>query len=388
MQRSTITPMTAFLLGVWLLAAPSAAEQPYAAHRIIGIKSLDVLPADIAPLFRKHSAEFLDRILQPGIDWPHEKFGRGRNGWHFFAGDLEAATPTQSDRIEALRAFPRDRAGAGRLYRRHGHNPAGVLPWAIEECFQLCVEAFEHGDVGDVIERSGHLAHFAGDVVNPFRLSRDNGGASVGNLTFGTSRGVHPTIAYASVRLRVGVGLFAHFAPEFSNSIAVDTSRYQPVRDPVARTFSRIEDAYAVLDNMAVADRQVIAALKIRDRRSFAEHEADYYKAMGDRCGEICVRRLESCAVFAANLIGGAWQAAGEPTIEAIRSRSDDDLTSSRSAAFLGDVAYVGSRRSNIFHKPNCPFARKINEDNLVTFSTALQARQARRRACKLCKPK
>jgi len=386
MQRRTITTATAVLWGALSVAAPAQAEQPYAVHQIIVVKSLDVLPADIAPIFRKHRAEFVRRSLEPGVDWPGDKIGRGRQGWHFFTGDLEAKAPTRSERLKAVRAFPRDRAGAGMLYRRHGHPIAGVLPWAIEECFQRCVGAFEHGDIGDVIERSGHLVHFAGDVVNPFRLSRDGDG--VGNLTFGSSRGVHPTITYASVRQRVGVGLFARFAPEFSGAIAVDTSRYQPVQNPVARTFTRIEDALSVLDDIAAADRQVMTALEIHDRRSFADHESDYYTAMRDRCGEICVQRLESCAVFAANLIGGAWEVAGEPTIETILARADRDRTAPRAAALLGDVRFVGSRQSNIFHKPSCPFAEKIHEDNLVTFPTALAARQAHRRACKSCKPK
>ena len=48
---------------------------------------------------------------------------------------------------------------------------------------------------------------------------------------------------------------------------------------------------------------------------------------------------------------------------------------------------YVASRYSPVFHRPNCPWAKKIKPENLVGYKTREQAIKQGKRPCKVCKP-
>ncbi|MFC1634564.1 Ada metal-binding domain-containing protein [Planctomycetota bacterium] len=48
---------------------------------------------------------------------------------------------------------------------------------------------------------------------------------------------------------------------------------------------------------------------------------------------------------------------------------------------------YVASNSSDIFHKPECRWAKNISPENLVTYKSREQAVKAGKRPCKWCKP-
>ena len=48
---------------------------------------------------------------------------------------------------------------------------------------------------------------------------------------------------------------------------------------------------------------------------------------------------------------------------------------------------YVASKKSNIFHRPDCKWAKKINPKNLIGFDNREEAVQSGRRPCRNCKP-
>ncbi len=48
---------------------------------------------------------------------------------------------------------------------------------------------------------------------------------------------------------------------------------------------------------------------------------------------------------------------------------------------------YISSKNSKIFHRPNCPAAGRIKEENQVIYSTKDEAINAGKIACRLCKP-
>jgi micrococcal nuclease len=50
-------------------------------------------------------------------------------------------------------------------------------------------------------------------------------------------------------------------------------------------------------------------------------------------------------------------------------------------------AAYVASAKSQVFHKPDCQWAAKIDLKNLQTFPTREDAIKAGKRPCKVCKP-
>jgi len=48
---------------------------------------------------------------------------------------------------------------------------------------------------------------------------------------------------------------------------------------------------------------------------------------------------------------------------------------------------YVASKNSNIFHKPDCKWVKKISPKNLIGFKSREEAIRSGRRACKNCRP-
>lgn len=49
--------------------------------------------------------------------------------------------------------------------------------------------------------------------------------------------------------------------------------------------------------------------------------------------------------------------------------------------------SFVASKNSAVFHRPQCRWARKISERNLVGYKTRQEAIEAGKRPCKTCKP-
>lgn len=48
---------------------------------------------------------------------------------------------------------------------------------------------------------------------------------------------------------------------------------------------------------------------------------------------------------------------------------------------------YVASKNSQVFHRPDCSSARRINPENLIGYNTPDEAIQSGKRPCKRCKP-
>ena len=48
---------------------------------------------------------------------------------------------------------------------------------------------------------------------------------------------------------------------------------------------------------------------------------------------------------------------------------------------------YVASKRSQVFHRPDCKAAAEISEKNLVRYSTRDDAEKAGERPCEECRP-
>jgi len=115
---------------------------------------------------------------------------------------------------------------------------------------------------------------------------------------------------------------------------------------------------------------------------------------MNRQVGDVCVERIRAGAVFAANLIGGAWQTAGAPTFSAgsatvalEKAPAETATPSDQPADTDADSPFIGSKNSNVFHRRNCKFARQISKENYVFFKSAKHAHEQGRRGCKFCKP-
>jgi len=53
----------------------------------------------------------------------------------------------------------------------------------------------------------------------------------------------------------------------------------------------------------------------------------------------------------------------------------------------VAEYKYVASKNSKVFHRPDCPSAKRIKPENLVGYSSRAEALKAGKRPCKHCKP-
>lgn len=68
-------------------------------------------------------------------------------------------------------------------------------------------------------------------------------------------------------------------------------------------------------------------------------------------------------------------------------SASVEEASDAAGAAEAGDVRFVASRNSSVFHRADCPSAMRISASNRVTYATREEAIAAGKRPCKSCQP-
>jgi len=280
------------------------------------------------------------------------------------------------------------------LYRAHHLRGGGSLPWAIEQLYEECVEAFEQGREEDIIRAAGHLAHFAGVCASPFATTVDQDGRVSGNLNLGAQEPGDDHYAHQTVRYRFDMALANRNGSRYAEKLALAEAACEPVAEPVDGAFAVLLDSLGCVDEVLAADHEIIQRLEVTDGGSFAKRADEFYVLFDERCGDLSVERLRAGAVFAAGLIGGAWEAAGKPPIDQIRARAnpapntpaapDDD---GQTAGQPPDAGFVGSNNSNVFHRAECPHAQRVSSTNRISFRTAREALDQGRRPCKSCKP-
>lgn len=365
------------------------------AQRMVTRKSLEMLPEDLAVLFRQHAGELLERVVEPDTVWRRDSKLRERLDWHRVAMDIEATEQTYDARMAAARNFPRDRAAAKRLYRRlNKRGGRGVLPWVIEDYYNQLADAFRQGQEPDVVRTAAYLMHFATNAASPFDATANHDGKLTGNLQLGRVGLGHPHYAHRSVAQRFGGELVRRHCGRYGDSLKMSPGDYEPVHEPLTRARSVLLGALAVLDEIIAADAEIIDLMQVSDGDGLVARMDEYYQLLDERCGPIGIERLRQGTIFAANLIGGAWSAAGRPSLAEIRRRSGPieaqpkppDQPAEDKVA-LSDNTIVGSRHTRVYHLYACPWAKKIAPENLVTFESISAAKAAGRRPCKFCNP-
>lgn len=396
MQNHTCTGRAGVLL--LCLAAPAFATG-FENHRIVAREAMTCLPEPIAPLFAAERLAFLERSLEPVTVWPRDSELRRRECWHNVPLDLTASAQTRSARLEAAARFPRTPAGARALYSEHHLRQGGTLPWAIEELYQNLAEAFRKGSEEDVIRAAGYLTHFAGECASPFSATSNAGGQLTGNLQFGSRPLGDELFSHQSVQYRFDLELVNRNGSRYRERIRLAASDPEVMRAPVDRSFAVLLDSLGCLDELLTADREILAQLGVTDATGFVRRANEYYVLLDERCGDVYVDRLRAAARLAGGLISGAWEEAGRPSLESIRSHglsgvsavavgqpAADDPASPPATADSG-ITFVGAKGSKVFHRSDCPHAARIREGNRVEFRTAEEARRQGRRPCRTCMP-
>ncbi|MCL5772527.1 MAG: hypothetical protein M1479_09705 [Actinobacteria bacterium] len=70
-----------------------------------------------------------------------------------------------------------------------------------------------------------------------------------------------------------------------------------------------------------------------------------------------------------------------EPTTTIQATTTETTTTTNNS------ISFVGSKNSDVYHYSDCVYAKKIKPENLITFSSVEEAKNAGYRPCKKCNP-
>jgi len=393
-----------YLVLGWLLAllpAESLLGVGMDAQRIVVRRSTAALPPDLAPFFESRVADLEERVIEPDGVWRRDRRLRGREHWGHLWLDVRAAGRSVSARLSAAESFPRGESEAKELFKSMGlEKQGGRLPWAVADIHAQLVRAFKQGDEDEIIRAAGYLAHFAWAASEPFGVTMHHDGRETGNLCLGELAVGDPYFPHQSVHYRVVAELVRRFRNRYLEQVQVRPIELRPISEPLESCFRQMVGALARLDDLLTADREITERLGARDGASLVKREDEYYELLDARCGDIIVERMQSAAMLTAGLIAGAYERAGHPALGRPHTptaspaptppqakRSDVPQEKPATTDEAGTAKYAGSRKSKVFHRPDCPHVKRINPANLVYYESVEEAKRQGKRPCRVCKP-
>lgn len=356
------------------------------AYDIVATTAIPVLPAPLRPFFdaRIDSVQAYARAGAPGDEAPSIIAGRAAD--HFVMLDVAARDGYPSARRAAALRFPRERLPAEALYRRHGAGEGGRLPWVILEYDEALVEAFRSGDARAVVRSAGVLMHYATDAALPLNTTIDREGRSAGHVVIAHGNPSDSGEAHRTVRQRFHGALIQNLRGRYEFEVRVAPERFAAVAGPTEAVFDTLLEAHATVETCLEIDAAIMTELGVSGEEELVAAVDAYDARLAKRAASVMETRLEAGALLAAKLIGSAWIRAGRPSPQTWTPRkvSRKSLTTTpNTTAGL----FVGSRNSTIFHRASCSHASRIKPTNLISFSSAGDARKAGRNPCKSCRP-
>jgi hypothetical protein len=272
---------------VGTLAIPGRADAwGFAGHHLIMERAIALLPAELRPLFEKHRAKVVERIIDPDT-WRSAGFEEEEPN-HFLDLDWEGYGP------EPFRELPRDLTAAIAKFGRPRIQQNGTVPWRVEEMFGNLERAFRdyprRGTFGqvDIIHFSAWLSHYVSDAIQPFHgvINYD------GQLT--KQNGVHARFETALVE-------------RYMNELVLMPAALPPVRAPRDFIFERLIEDTRLAPGILKADLDAIGTRDVYDDA--------YFDAFFRATRPVLERRLSDSIAAVAAMIAGAWEAAGRPPV-------------------------------------------------------------------------
>ncbi len=276
--------VVAAFLALTLAPAPAFAWGA-AAHRYIMRRAIDLLPPELAPLFKQHREEIVVRVNDPdtwrNVGWPDDPnhfldFGVKEYGEFPF-------TELPRDYGEALARF-----GRPTLERN------GTLPWRLAEIagnLRRTFDAFRRQNpysVNDAVLFSAVAAHYVQDAHQPFHATDNYDGQLTGQ------RGLHS---------RFERDLFERF----ESRLSVTPRPPVPVRQVRDAAFEILLRSYQRVPALLEADR---AAIQGR-----TAYDDVYFERFFTAAKPLLEQSLGEAVSATAGIIIGAWEEAGRPAI-------------------------------------------------------------------------
>lgn len=281
--------LTAVALIIVLGPPQPAAAWGFEAHRLITDRAIELLPAELAPFFRKHRAVVVEHCIDPDL-WRNAGFEQ-EPPRHFM--DLDAYGPPSATNP------PRDYEAAVAKFGREMVDKNGLVPWRTAEISDRLVRGFQRqADPGaafaanDVWFFSAVISHYIADAHVPLHavLNYD------GQLT--NQHGIHS---------RFESELFQRYRTQ----LVIRPAAPKPFPNARDFVFDTLLASFSHVEPLLQADRRAVAGK--------TEYDDDYFEKLFREARPILEKRLNESITAVAAAIVGAWERAGRPAVPAER---------------------------------------------------------------------
>jgi len=362
------------------LPADSACRTAPEAFAIVGGAAIELLPDELKPMLEARREAW----CAAAVVLRTTTTAQPRNTEdHFIA--LDALHVDQSV-DQSAGQFPRSATQWKRLCKERGIDRGGQLPWVLIDCQHDLVAAFQQGDADTLLRQSAAVLHLATDACMPFNTTADPHGHRCGNEIWQVTDASSLMVAHRSVWQRCQIELLRRLTERFTYEVRVWPGRLQRESDPSESVWNALRSSHKSLEALLAVDRDLLGTLQPIDAETFLSSEDAYYTALGIRTAPVLKARLESAALLTAELITTAWATAGKTVSDDATPEAENESESTEKEQ-AAKFAFVGSRSSQIFHRPTCRHVKRIRPENLVHFPDADSAVQAGRKPCRTCSP-
>ena len=369
---TTLTMSFLFAVGpISSVHAQIALDAPTNTYDVVANTAVSILPAPLRSFLEAH-IKTVHRIVRTCDLSGAASINPDRQQQHYIMLDVGVETEDWKDRnarLSSVRRFPYDRVLAKRLFKQHGIEHGGTLPWTIMEYHKALTKAFKEGNIDEILQTTGVLLHFVSDTSWPLNTSARRvtftqiTSSQISKDGFPSTRSICD-----SMQPLLPASQWDQMLKRLAYEVRVSPSRYNASIKPVVAVFDTLFDTYQIRDEL------VLATTGARSQ---------------DRIALVFEARLEAAALLGANLIGASWEDANKPQLHVRKAQAitRGPKQSNKQPVDSLKGAYVGSKHSSVFHRHSCSHATRIKPDNIIRFTTLNKALQAGRRACKTCKP-
>jgi hypothetical protein len=271
---------------VLVLAPARAHAWGYEPHRFIMDRAIALLPVEIRPLFERHRALVVERVVDPDL-WRDAGFDEESKN-HFLDIDWEGFGPFP------FAGLPREYSAAVAKFGVSRIQETGTLPWRVEEMYGNLRRAFEayprRGAFSRfaILHTAAWLSHYVGDAHVPLHAVVNYDGQLTGQ------NGVHTR--WESL-------LFERYR----DRLTIAPRALPPVKNPRDFIFDRVLEGTQAMPSLLASDREAIGSRDVYDDR--------YFSAFFASTRPLLERRLNESIAAVAAMIAGAWEAAGRPAV-------------------------------------------------------------------------
>jgi len=284
--------LVAALVLVVLSPSPSFAWG-FEAHKLIAARMIELLPAELKPLFEKRKDYIVERSIDPDL-W--------RNvGWddeppnHFVDLDHFGTYPFPE--------LPREYDRAVQKWGRDVIHEQGLLPWRTQEFYGRLQREFASLKrpnpptyaADNIVLYAAIMSHYIGDGHVP----------------------LHSVVNYDGQKTNQH-GLHGRWESELlernRTTLTIRPAVPNGVADPRGFMFDTLLASFQLADGVLAADKRATTGREFYDDGYFAAFAADQLS--------IVERRLNDSITAVASLIIGAWEEAGRPAMPGERART------------------------------------------------------------------